>query len=182
MACGILAPWSGLEPVPPALGAQSFNHLTAREVSAVLFYYPKGDYWWITNLLSSLRRMTIHKSAKFHLPSKCILRNSPVDFQIATRKACGLALAKLGHANDRVIVLDGDTKNSTFSDTFKREHPERFIKCFTTEQNMVCVLGTSLWVISLTNGYPLEEACPLTVFLSTYKSKGSGRKSLRGNK
>ena len=61
--------------------------------------------------------MTIHNSTKFRLPSKCILRNSAVDFQIATRKACGLALAKLGHANDRVIVLKGDTKNSTFSAT-----------------------------------------------------------------
>nr|XP_055194556.1 transketolase-like protein 1 isoform X2 [Nyctereutes procyonoides] len=59
--------------------------------------------------------------------------------QIATRKACGLALAKLGHANNRVIVLDGDTKNSTFSDIFKREHPERFIECFIAEQNMVSV-------------------------------------------
>nr|XP_020759280.1 transketolase-like protein 1 isoform X5 [Odocoileus virginianus texanus] len=73
---------------------------------------------------------------------------SPPDYEasdmIATRKACGLALAKLGHANDRVIVLDGDTKNSTFSDTFKREHPERFIECFTTEQNMgMCYIRTS---------------------------------------
>ncbi|VCX39947.1 unnamed protein product [Gulo gulo] len=59
--------------------------------------------------------------------------------QVATRRACGLALAKLGHANDRVIVLDGDTKNSTFSDIFKREHPERFIECFIAEQNMVSV-------------------------------------------
>ena len=104
--------------------------------------------------------MTIHNSTKFRLPSKCILRNSAVDFQIATRKACGLALAKLGHANDRVIVLKGDTKNSTFSDIFKREHPERFIECFVAEQNMVRVLGTSLRVISLTNGDPLEEARP----------------------
>ncbi|XP_029786040.1 transketolase-like protein 1 isoform X1 [Suricata suricatta] len=59
--------------------------------------------------------------------------------KVATRKACGLALAKLGHANDRVIVLDGDTKNSTFSDIFKKEHPERFIECFIAEQNMVSV-------------------------------------------
>uniref|UniRef100_A0A8D1G542 transketolase n=1 Tax=Sus scrofa TaxID=9823 RepID=A0A8D1G542_PIG len=58
---------------------------------------------------------------------------------VATRKACGLALAKLGHANDRVIVLDGDTKNSTFSEIFKKEYPERFIECFIAEQNMVNV-------------------------------------------
>ncbi|ELK08321.1 transketolase-like protein 2 [Pteropus alecto] len=59
--------------------------------------------------------------------------------KIATRKAYGLAVAKLGHANKRVIVLDGDTKNSTFSEIFKKEHPERFIECFIAEQNMVSV-------------------------------------------
>ncbi|XP_034376674.1 transketolase-like protein 2 [Arvicanthis niloticus] len=58
---------------------------------------------------------------------------------IATREAYGLALAKLGHSNQRVIVLDGDTKNSTFSEVFKKEHPERFIECFIAEQNMVSV-------------------------------------------
>ncbi|OCT58661.1 hypothetical protein XELAEV_18001802mg [Xenopus laevis] len=59
--------------------------------------------------------------------------------KIATRKAYGLALAKLGHANDRVIALDGDTKNSTFSELFKKEHPGRYIECYIAEQNMVSV-------------------------------------------
>lgn len=62
------------------------------------------------------------------------LRSSP---QIATRKAYGQALAKLGHASDRIIALDGDTKNSTFSEIFKKEHPDRFIECYIAEQNMV---------------------------------------------
>ena len=57
--------------------------------------------------------------------------------QIATRKAYGQALAKLGHASDRIIALDGDTKNSTFSELFKKEHPDRFIECYIAEQNMV---------------------------------------------
>ncbi|KAL4693382.1 hypothetical protein H8957_002700 [Semnopithecus entellus] len=68
---------------------------------------------------------------------------SPPDYRvgdkIATRRACGLALAKLGYANDRVIVLDGDTKYSTFSEIFNKEYPERFIECFMAEQNMVSV-------------------------------------------
>ena len=34
-------------------------------------------------------------------------------------KAYGQALAKLGHASNRIIALDGDTKNSTFSELFK---------------------------------------------------------------
>ncbi|XP_053329892.1 transketolase-like protein 1 [Spea bombifrons] len=59
--------------------------------------------------------------------------------KIATRKAYGLALAKLGHANNRVIALDGDTKNSTFSEIFKNAHPDRYIECFIAEQNMVSV-------------------------------------------
>lgn len=59
--------------------------------------------------------------------------------KIATRKAYGLALAKLGHASSRVVALDGDTKNSTFSEIFKNEHPDRFIECYIAEQNMVSV-------------------------------------------
>ena len=31
-ACGILVPWSGIKRVPPALGAQSLNYWTTREV------------------------------------------------------------------------------------------------------------------------------------------------------
>lgn len=57
---------------------------------------------------------------------------------MATRKAYGFALAKLGRASDRVIALDGDTKNSTFSEMFKNEYPDRYIECYIAEQNMVC--------------------------------------------
>ena len=35
--------------------------------------------------------------------------------QVATRLAYGTGLAKLGKNNPRVIALDGDTKNSTYS-------------------------------------------------------------------
>ncbi|EDL84992.1 rCG43880 [Rattus norvegicus] len=61
------------------------------------------------------------------------------DDMVSTQRACGLALAKLGHENDRVIVLDSDTENCNFSDIFKKEHPERFIQCYIAEQNMVNV-------------------------------------------
>lgn len=57
--------------------------------------------------------------------------------QIATRRAYGLALAKLGKASQRVVAFDGDTKNSTFSELFKKAFPERYIECFIAEQNMV---------------------------------------------
>lgn len=59
--------------------------------------------------------------------------------QISTRKAYGVALKKMGDASQRIVALDGDTKNSTFSDIFKKAHPDRYIECFIAEQNMVCV-------------------------------------------
>ncbi|XP_004442294.1 PREDICTED: transketolase-like protein 2 [Ceratotherium simum simum] len=81
--------------------------------------------------------------------------------KIATQKAYGLALAKLGHANKRVIVLEGDTKNSTFSEIFKKEYPERFIECFMAEQNMVSVaLGCA------TRGRTVAFVSTLTAFLT----------------
>ena len=57
--------------------------------------------------------------------------------QVATRKAYGMALAKLGRYNQHVIALDGDTKNSTFAELFKNEHPDRYVECYIAEQNMV---------------------------------------------
>lgn len=61
------------------------------------------------------------------------------DAKVATRQAYGFALAKLGRSNDRVVAFDGDTKNSTFSDLFRQEFPDRFGECFIAEQNMVGV-------------------------------------------
>ncbi|KAI4827411.1 hypothetical protein KUCAC02_030806 [Chaenocephalus aceratus] len=59
--------------------------------------------------------------------------------KIATRKAYGMALAKIGRYNERVVVLDGDTNNLTCSDIFKNEHPNRFVECYIAQQNMVSV-------------------------------------------
>jgi len=57
--------------------------------------------------------------------------------KVATREAYGTALAKLGAADPRVVALDGDVKNSTFSEAFEKAHPERFYQAFIAEQAMV---------------------------------------------
>jgi transketolase len=57
--------------------------------------------------------------------------------QVATREAYGTALAKLGTADTRVVALDADVKNSTFSDRFEKVHPGRFYQNFIAEQVMV---------------------------------------------
>uniref|UniRef100_A0A8C7NUP2 transketolase n=1 Tax=Oncorhynchus mykiss TaxID=8022 RepID=A0A8C7NUP2_ONCMY len=59
--------------------------------------------------------------------------------KVSTRKAYGMALAKLGRYNERVVVLDGDTNNITYSEIFKNEHPNRFVECYIAQQNMVSV-------------------------------------------
>ena len=57
--------------------------------------------------------------------------------QAATREAFGVAIAKLGSADSRVVALDADVKNSTFSEKFEALHPERFYQCFIAEQAMI---------------------------------------------
>jgi transketolase len=57
--------------------------------------------------------------------------------QVATREAYGVALAKLGEADSRVVALDADVKNSTFSDKFEKAIPDRFYQNFIAEQVMV---------------------------------------------
>lgn len=59
--------------------------------------------------------------------------------KVATRAAYGKALARLGAVDPRVVGLDGDTKNSTYSQEFMKAFPDRFFECFIAEQNLVGV-------------------------------------------
>jgi transketolase len=56
---------------------------------------------------------------------------------VATREAYGTAITKLGDADSRIVALDADVKNSTFSDRFEKAHPDRFYQNFIAEQVMV---------------------------------------------
>ena len=58
---------------------------------------------------------------------------------VATREAYGTALARIGETDQRLVALDGDTKNSTYADKFFKKFPARSIECFIAEQNMVGV-------------------------------------------
>jgi len=57
--------------------------------------------------------------------------------KVATREAFGTALARLGAVDDRVVVLDADVGNSTFSETFEKQTPDRFYECYIAEQVMI---------------------------------------------
>jgi transketolase len=59
--------------------------------------------------------------------------------QVATREAYGAAIARLGTGDERVVALDGDVKNSTFSERFEQAHPDRFYQMYIAEQAMIGV-------------------------------------------
>jgi len=55
----------------------------------------------------------------------------------ATRGAYGAALKAVGAAREDVVALDGEVSNSTHSQEFAEEHPERYFEMFIAEQQMV---------------------------------------------
>lgn len=59
--------------------------------------------------------------------------------EVATRKAFGDGLAALAQADPRVVVLDGDVKNSTYTEQFEKAAPDRFLQGYIAEQNMTGV-------------------------------------------
>jgi transketolase len=59
--------------------------------------------------------------------------------KVATREAYGIALARIGEVDQRIVAVDGDTKNSTYADKFFKKFPERSTECYIAEQNMVGV-------------------------------------------
>ncbi len=61
----------------------------------------------------------------------------PVGEQVATREAYGTALAALGGMRGDVVALDGEVSNSTKSELFTKQHPERYFEMFIAEQQMI---------------------------------------------
>jgi len=55
----------------------------------------------------------------------------------ATRGAYGAALKALGGAREDVVALDGEVSNSTKSEEFAEEYPDRYFEMFISEQQLV---------------------------------------------
>jgi transketolase len=56
---------------------------------------------------------------------------------LATREAYGSAIARLGASDDRIVALDADVGNSTFSEKFEKQIPDRFYENYIAEQVMI---------------------------------------------
>ncbi|SPF00061.1 transketolase [Streptomyces sp. MA5143a] len=69
--------------------------------------------------------------------------------EVATRDAFGQALAALGGARGDVVALDGEVGDSTRTEFFAKEHPDRFFECYIAEQQLVATsvgLASRGWV------------------------------------
>jgi transketolase len=56
---------------------------------------------------------------------------------VATRKAYGEALRALGTRRGDVVAMDGEVSNSTHSELFRAEHPDRYFEMYIAEQQML---------------------------------------------
>lgn len=56
---------------------------------------------------------------------------------LSPREAFGEALVRFAPAWPQLVVLDGEVKNSTFTEKFADRHPERFVQAYIAEQNMI---------------------------------------------
>lgn len=56
---------------------------------------------------------------------------------VASREAFGVGLKNLAAVNPKVYAIDGDVKNSTFTETLQKAFPDRLIESYIAEQNMV---------------------------------------------
>ncbi|MFC8079680.1 transketolase [Streptomyces sp. NPDC057307] len=62
--------------------------------------------------------------------------------EIATRDAYGQALTALGSARGDIVALDGEVGDSTRTEFFSKEHPERYFELYIAEQQLVaCAVG-----------------------------------------
>lgn len=72
------------------------------------------------------------------LPVSCVPKSVyKIGEQVLVRQAFGDALCQAGELLDNLICLDAEVSNSTYTDIFLKQFPERFIECFVAEQAMV---------------------------------------------
>ena len=96
---------------------------------------------------------------------------------VATREAWGTALANVGRVDARIVALDADVKNSTFSDRFEKAFPDRFYEMFIAEQVMV---GAAMGLAARgAIPFPSTFACFLTRAADFIRVAGISRNNVK---
>jgi transketolase len=110
---------------------------TARKVTAELEKQLTGaDTEWKPSLplarVANSKAMTSVAAASASKPSYVVGGK-----EVATRRGFGDSLAALAKVDLRIVVLDGDVKNSTYTEEFENLVPNRFFQGYIAEQNIV---------------------------------------------
>ncbi|HXT43564.1 MAG TPA: transketolase [Pseudonocardiaceae bacterium] len=94
--------------------------------------------------LGGRRDLTVRPSAPTHgaAPHRFATAKAPaasweVGDKVATRRAFGAALAALAAADGRIVALDGEVGNSTYTELFADAHPQRYFEMYIAEQQLV---------------------------------------------
>jgi transketolase len=92
----------------------------------------------VPNLKFKIRNLNLNKNLKLEI------KNYKLGDLVATRSAYGDALLALGSVNKKIVALDAEMSNSTYSEKFAKKFPERYFEMFIAEQNMMtAALGMS---------------------------------------
>ena len=62
-----------------------------------------------------------------------------LQYGLPTRNAFGETLRELGRENPNLVVIDGDVSNSTRTEYFGNEFPDRFFNMGIAESNLIGV-------------------------------------------
>jgi transketolase len=94
--------------------------------------------------LGGLRDLTVRPSAPSGdaEPHRFETESAPaaswqIGAEVATRRGFGEALAALAAADGRIVALDGEVGNSTYTELFADVHPERYFEMYIAEQQLV---------------------------------------------
>jgi transketolase len=79
----------------------------------------------------------------------------------STRKSFGKALKDAGTKIDNLIVLDAEVNNSTNTDLFMKNFPDRFVQAYIAEQNM----------IGMAHGFAATGFIPLVATFAAFYSR-----------
>jgi len=96
----------------------------------------------IVGPVSSIKYQVSRKNTKY----KILNTKYKLGEEVATRRAFGEALVELGKIDERIVVLDAEVKNSTYTEFFMDKFPKRSFEAFIAEQAMA---GTALGMSKL---------------------------------
>lgn len=110
-------------------------------------------------------RIELPKRASFNVPALPVQQNELTPNylsgdSITTRKAFGNALVRLFPEFPNMVVMDCETGNSTFSESFAKAYPGNYFEMFIAEQNMA---GAAL---GLTKQNKIPVVCTFAAFFT----------------